>query len=143
MARIVDGAVILLTSVPMKVNGAQQASAHGIPQIDTRTVAMCRERTKGARNMAPAKIRWLSIHDVRRSGLDPCKNFASGAIAAGGRGVKLRCPGLASLSGDLTTNGRKMEPIKVTMEKIRRESEPIRPMSPRASDDSAIDAVGV
>ena len=33
--------------------------------------------------------------------------------------------------------------MKVTMEKMSRESEPMRPISPRASDDSAIDAVGV
>lgn len=143
---MVDGAVIRLTSVPMKVKGAQHASAQGIPQTDTSMVAMCNERTKGARNMAPAKMMWLSIHAVSRSGLEVLTSFARGARGArtaGGRGVKLRWPGLDSSSGDLTTKGRKIEPMNVTSEKMSRDKDPMRPMSPRGSDESAIEAVGV
>ena len=55
LASIVDGVVKRLTSTPRYENGAQQANAQGIPQIETSTVAICKERTKGARNMAPAK----------------------------------------------------------------------------------------
>lgn len=54
---MVDGVVRRFISIPMKAKGAQQASAQGTPQIDTMTVAICKERTKGARHMAPAKIR--------------------------------------------------------------------------------------
>lgn len=143
LASIVDGAVMRLTSVPMKEKGAQHANAHGIPQIDTSTVAMCSDRTNGARNMAPAKIMWLSIQAVSRSGFALDNRLARGAAAGDERGVKLRCRGFESLCGDWTTKGRRTEPMKVTMENMSRDRDPIRPMSPSGSFESAMEASGV
>lgn len=142
-ASIVDGAVMRLTSVPIKEKGAQQASAHGMPQMDTSTVAMCSERTKGARNIAPAKTRWLSIQAVSRSGFVLLMRLARGAMAGEERGVKLRCRGFAPSSGDRTMKGSRTEPMKVTIENMSKDREPIRPMSPSGSAESAIEASGV
>lgn len=47
----------LLISMPIKAKGAQEARAHGIPHTDMRTVAKRRDRTNGASDIAPAKIR--------------------------------------------------------------------------------------
>ena len=69
-------------------------------------------------------------------------NVARDAMAGGGLGVKLRPPDLELSSGDWTTNGRKTDPMNVTIENMRREREPMRPMSPRGSSDSAIEASG-
>ena len=55
-----------------------------------------------------------------------------GAMLGGGRGVK---PGFSS-SGDLTIHGRRTEPTNVTIENTTRERLPMRPISPRASEDS-------
>ena len=43
--------------MPMKAKGAQHVRAQGMPQIETRMVAIWRERTKGARHMLAAKRR--------------------------------------------------------------------------------------
>ena len=39
------------------------------PQMETMMVAIFNDRTKGARDIAAAKIKWLIIHAVVRSGL--------------------------------------------------------------------------
>ena len=57
MVPLLTGAVKRLISTPIRENGAQQASIQGTPQRETRMVAMRKERTKGARHMAPAKMR--------------------------------------------------------------------------------------
>ena len=114
----------------MKAKGAQQARAQGMPHTETRMVAMRRERTKGARHIEPANIKWLHCQAVRRSGLFLWRYAMNGGRLAGGRGVKF----LAGPSvGDWTTQGRRIEAMKVMMEKTTREREPTRPTSPRAS----------
>ena len=40
-----------------------------MPQIETRIVAILRDLTKGASAIEAAKIMWLTIHAVIRSGL--------------------------------------------------------------------------
>lgn len=107
-----------------------------IPQMDTRMVAMWRDRTNGASDMAPAKIKWLIIHAVKRSGLYLSKLATIGAMWRGGRGVKFR----RRYSGERTKKGRIMEAAKVTMENMTREKEPMRPISPRASSDFFVEA---
>ena len=104
-----------------------------IPQIATRVVAKRREVTKGARAMELAKTRCESIQAVARSGFMLPRVLTSGAMLAGGRGVK---HGFFSSSGDLMTQGRRTEPAKVMMEKAMRERLPTRPMSPSVSLDS-------
>lgn len=61
-----------------------------MPQMETRIVAILRDRTKGARAMEAAKIMWLTIHAVIRSGLYSLSNVTMGAIPRGGLGVKAR-----------------------------------------------------
>ena len=68
-ASMVVGVVRRLISMPMKAKGAQHVRAQGMPQMETRMVAIWRERTKGARHMLPAKRRWEYCHVVRRSGM--------------------------------------------------------------------------
>ncbi len=124
--------------MPMKAKGAQQARAQGTPQMETMMAAICRERTKGARHIAPAKMRWLHCQAVRRSGLYLSMISSRGVSLGGPRGVKRR----RSLVGDWTTNGRRTELAKVMMEKTTRERDPTRPMSPRVSLDSEALASG-
>ena len=100
-----------------------------MPHIETRTVANCNDLTKGARDIAPAKIRWLTSQVVRRSGFILCTAARKEARIGGGRGVKVRF----SSSGDVTTHGNSTDPAKVTIEKITREKLPIRPISPSLS----------
>ena len=100
-----------------------------IPQTETRMVANRKDLTNGARDIAAAKMRWLIVQAVRRSGLLAFTALMKEASIGGGRGVKPRF----SSSGDLTIHGRMMEPANVMMEKMTKESEPIRPMSPRVS----------
>ena len=135
---MVDGVVRRLISMPMNANGAQQARAHGIPQMETMMVAICRERTKGARHIAAAKMRWLHCQAVRRSGLYLLRAEIMGVNVGGPRGVKRR----RSWSGDWTTKGRMTEPRKVMMEKTTREREPTRPTSPRVSLEAVAEVSG-
>jgi len=107
-----------------------------IPHTETRMVAMRRDLTNGARHMAEAKMRWLYIQAVRRSGLYLLIVATNGAILGGGLGVNPRF----SLSGDLTTQGRRTEPTKVMTENITREKEPMRPTSPRVSVEFSTEA---
>lgn len=58
-----------------------------MPHIETMIVAIFNDRTKGARLMAPAKMIWLIIQAVIRSGLYWCRLLTKGAILLGGRGV--------------------------------------------------------
>lgn len=104
-----------------------------IPQMETMMVAIFNDRTKGARDMAAAKIKWLVIHAVIKSGLYSLSFLTRGAMLCGGRGVNP----LFSWSGDCTTQGSRMEPAKVMIEKTTRDKEPTRPMSPRASLESS------
>lgn len=86
--------------------------------------------------MAPAKMMWLNCQAVRRSGLrllSAVTKGAKGPRKAGGRGVKGR---EREVSGDWTTKGRRMDAMKVMMEKTTRDREPTRPTSPRASLDA-------
>ena len=92
-------------------------------------MAKCSERTNGVRHMAPANMRWLSIQAVSRSGLRPLIILINLARLGGGRGVNSRF----SFSGELTTHGRRMEPVKVTRENTMRLRLPMRPISPTAS----------
>ena len=83
--------------------------------------------------MAPAKIMWLNCHAVRRSGLHlltAVNKGAKGPINAGGRGVNGR---EREVSGDVTIKGKRMDAMKVMMEKMTSEREPTRPTSPSAS----------
>ena len=83
--------------------------------------------------MAPAKMIWLNCQAVRRSGLRLSSEVTKGAKGprkAGGRGVKGR---EREVSGDLTTKGRRMEAMKVMMEKMTSERDPMRPTSPSVS----------
>ena len=142
------GAVKRLISMPIKAKGAQQAIAQGMPQRETRTVAMPRERTKGARAMATANRICEYCHAFRRSGFFVGIRVVSvltrgmavsnrGRRKGGGRGVKLREGLGGSLAegeeGDWMIIGRPMEAMNVMMEKTTRESDPTRPISPRAS----------
>ena len=96
-------------------------------------VAIFNDRTKGAKNIAAAKIKWLIIHAVVRSGLYSLSFVTKGAMLRGGRGVNP----LFSLSGDCTTQGSRMEPAKVIMENTTSDKDPTRPMSPKASLESS------
>ena len=55
---------------------------------------------------------------------------AKGPRKAGGSGVNGRD---REMSGDLTTKGRRMDAMKVMMEKMTSEREPTRPTSPSVS----------
>ena len=120
-----------MISIPMKVNGAQQAIAQGMPQTDTMIVAMRRDLTKGAKHIAAAKIRWLHCHAVRRSGLWFWNRVTRGPKPGGGRGVNGRL--LAEDSGASTSQGSVTEAMNVMMENMTRDREPTRPTSPRVS----------
>lgn len=104
-----------------------------IPQMETMIEAIFNDRTKGAKDMEAAKIKWLVIHAVIRSGLYSLSFLTRGAMLCGGRGVN----SLFSLPGDCTTQGSKMDPANVTIENTTRDNEPTRPMSPRASLESS------
>ena len=103
--------------------------------METMTVAIFKDRTKGAKDIAPANIRWLTIQAVNRSGLYSCRVVIKGAILFGGLGVNPRF----SWSGDSTTHGSRMEPANVMIEKTTRDKDPTRPMSPKASFESTTD----
>lgn len=138
----------LLISTPINVNGAQQASAHGlydisrsslqcvlegthIPQTATRTVAKRSDVTNGANTIDPAKMRCATVHAVNKLGLRSTTVLTMGAMLAGGLGVK---SGFSS-SGDLTIHGSVMEPTKVTMENTINDMLPTRPISDSGSLD--------
>ena len=104
-----------------------------IPHMETMMVAIFNDRTKGAKDIAAAKIRWLIIHAVVRSGLISCSFLTKGAMQCGGRGVNA----FFSFSGDLTSQGSRSEPANVMIEKTTSESDPTRPMSPRVSLESS------
>ena len=130
---MVEGVVRRFISTPIKANGAQHAKAQGIPQILTMIVAIRKLRTKGAKHIAPAKMMWLNCQAVRRSGLPRFSAVTKGAKGprkAGGRGVNGR---EGEASGDFTTKGRRIDAMKVMMEKMTSEREPTRPTSPRVS----------
>lgn len=99
----------------------------------TMIVAIFKLRTKGAIHIAPAKMMWLNCQAVRRSGLHLLSTVTKGAKGpkkAGGLGVNGR---EREVSGDWTTKGRRIDAIKVIMEKTTRDRDPTRPTSPRAS----------
>jgi len=96
-------------------------------------VAIFNDRTKGAKDMEAAKIKWLVIHAVIRSGLYSLSFLTRGAMLCGGRGVN----SLFSLPGDCTTQGSRTDPANVTIENTTRDKEPTRPTSPRASLESS------
>ena len=149
-------APILLISIPINVNGAQQESAHGLPfkistrepqavtptakthmpQIATMMLANMTDRTKGAKNMEAAKTKCDATQAVSRSGLYRPIRVRIGAMLAGGRGVNVRL----SSSGGRTIHGPKTEAARETMEKIIKDKLPTRPMSPRVSLDASLDA---
>ena len=83
--------------------------------------------------MAPAKMIWLNCQAVTRSGFRLSSEVTKGAKGprkAGGRGVNGR---EREASGDLTRNGRRMDAMKVIIEKMTSEREPTRPTSPSVS----------
>ena len=102
-----------------------------IPHTETRMVAEWRDRTSGVRSIAQAKIRWLTIHAVSRSGRYLMRTLTRGAMLGGGLGVNP----IFSSSGDSTRSGRSTDPAKVRMENTTRLRLPIRPISPRVSVD--------
>lgn len=63
-------------------------------------VAVRRDLTNGVSDIAAAKIKWLYIQAVSRSGLYLSMVVAKGARLGGGRGVKLRVELRLSCSGD-------------------------------------------
>lgn len=99
-------------------------------------MAIWRDLTNGVSPIANAKIRWLYIQAVTRSGLYFAMVVTNGAIVGGGRGVN-RPP---SISGDFTSQGSVTEAISVMMENMTREREPTRPTSPSLSVDSEVEA---
>lgn len=119
----------LLISMPMKVKGAQQVTAQGMPQRATRKVATARERAKGAKIMVAANMTWEISQVVWRSGRMPITFLSSEARPGGGRGVNLG----RLLSGGWTQNGRRTEPMKVMEEKTTSDKLPTRPTSPSIS----------
>ena len=83
--------------------------------------------------MEPAKMIWLNCQAVTRSGFRLSSEVTKGAKGprkAGGRGVNGR---EREVSGDLTRNGRRMDAMKVMIEKMTSEREPTRPTSPSVS----------
>lgn len=127
---------ILVGGMDGIVSGRDTGGAYTyIPHNETRIVAKRTERTNGASIIAPANTKCENIQAVRRSGLYLFMVLTKGAILGGGRGVK---PGFSS-SGDLTIHGKRTEPSKVTIEKTTSERLPMRPMSPKASEDSCAD----
>lgn len=104
--------------------------------MDTRTVAIWRDLTNGVSPIANAKIRWLYIQAVTRSGLYFAMVVTNGAIVGGGRGVNRPL----SKSGDFTSQGSVTEAVSVMMENMTREREPTRPTSPSLSVDSEVEA---
>lgn len=122
-----------LISTPIKANGAQQVTAHGIPQIATSKVAERRDRARGAKIMVAANMRCDINHAVCRSGRTLVILFRTAATPGGGRGVKVGF----LLSGGRTPKGRRTELTNVIQEKMTRERLPRRPTSPRVSFDSA------
>ncbi len=113
----------------MKVAGAQEDRAEGIPQSAIRKVAKRKERAKGVRIMELLKRRWPQIQAVRRSGRNLLNLVRTAAIAAGGRWVKF------SSSGERMRIGSMVAPVKTTEEKTTKARLPIRPISPNASFD--------
>lgn len=99
-------------------------------------MAICRDLTNGVSPIANAKIRWLYIQAVTRSGLYFAMVVTNGAIVGGGRGVNRPL----SKSGDFTSQGSVTEAVSVMMENMTRESEPTRPTSPSLSVDSEVEA---
>ncbi len=96
-------------------------------------VAIWRDFTNGVRDIEAAKMRWLYIQAVTRSGLYFAMVVTKGAIPGGGLGVKPLWDLLFSYSGDCTTQGRSTEPMSVMIEKTIKASDPTRPTSPRIS----------
>lgn len=94
-----------------------------IPQVATMMVAKRREVTNGASIIDAAKIRCENVHAVRRVGLYFSTCSTTGARLAGGRGVNSGF----SRSGGLTTQGKMMDPAKVTSENTIRAMLPTRP----------------
>jgi hypothetical protein len=113
----------------MKVAGAHEDRAEGIPHSAIRKVADRKECAKGVRIIELLKRRWPQIQAVSRSGLYLLNFVTTAAIAAGGLLVKL------SSSGDLMSMGRMVAPTKTTDEKTTKARLPIRPISPKASFD--------
>jgi len=113
----------------MKVAGAQEARAEGMPQSAMRKVATRKECTKGVRIMELLKRMWPQIQVVKRSGRNLLNLVRTTAIAAGGRLVKF------SSSGERMRMGRMIAPAKTIEEKTTKARLPIRPISPNASFD--------
>lgn len=99
-------------------------------------MAIWRDLTNGVSPIANAKMRWLYIQAVTRSGLYFAMVVTNGAIVGGGRGVNRPL----SKSGDFTSQGRVTVAMSVIMEKMTREREPTRPTSPSLSADSEVEA---
>ena len=72
------------------------------------------------------------VHAVKRLGLRSMNLLTIGAMLSGGLGVK---PGFSS-SGDLTIQGKVIDPMNVTIEKTINDILPIRPMSDKRSFES-------
>ncbi len=118
-----------LISTPMNAKGAQQLTAHGMPQMATRKVATARERAKGAKIIVAANITWEISHVVCKSGRIRVIFLSKAATPGGGRGVNFG----RLLSGGWTQNGRRTELINVIDEKTTSERLPTRPTSPNMS----------
>lgn len=70
-----------------------------------------------------------NVHAVSRLGL-PLNMFTMGFNAGGGRGVN---PGFLLSSGDLTSQGKETEPMKVMIEKTMSDMLPILPIVDKVS----------
>ncbi len=125
----VAGALRRFTSIPMKVLGAHEERAEGIPQSAMRNVAKRKECANGVSIIELLKRIWPQIQAVRRSGRYLLNFVSTAAIAAGGRLVKF------SSSGDMMRTGSMAAPTKTTEENTTKAKLPIRPISPNASFD--------
>lgn len=133
----VEGMASRLISTPMNANGAQLVTAHGMPQMPTRSVANRTDFAKGANIIVTANTMCEIIQAVCRSGRTKEIFLRKRTTPRGGRGVKR--PFL--FSGERTANGRTTELNSVIKEKITSDRLPKRPTLPRASFDcSAADS---
>ena len=105
-----------------------------MPDRVTTVLARPREVTKGAKRLAPAKMRWETNQAVRSDGLRSLK-YLRAVITKDGMDdfLDFRSFGSRSESGERINGGRMTEATKDTIEKRIRENDPIRPIAPSLS----------
>ena len=108
-----------------------------MPDRATTKLARPRELTKGARKLAPAKMRCEMSQAVRREGLRSL-TYLRAVMRKDGMGdfLEERSSGFELESGERIKGGRMTEATNEIMEKMTREREPMRPMAPSRSSVS-------